>query len=354
MQLFDSYLQPQATLYQVAKWLTELGVATPTGKPRWNAASVRGILRNPAYTGRALTKRTQVTPARQRRSPLLPVGPGQSHAPRPQQEWITVAVPQIVPEETFAQVQAKLDANQQTAARNTRHEFLLRTLVSCGVCRLSCIARQTQGGYRYYLCRGHTDALRAAQGQRCTARYIPRRTAGRAGLGRFVRAADRSRSGRPRAEPSTERGLAASRAAGQAGDHRQRPRPAATPAATATGRLPGRGHHAGRARTQAARTGPPPRHARGSAAAARRHHPAAARALSCRRRDRNILPVHPRRAGNRHLQAAAAAGRVAHRPRDRHRQRNRDSLRPPDLPRRPASPFLPVALKTISLSQRSW
>src|SRR6266496_2067447 len=172
-QLFDWYLQPRATLYQLAKRLTDLGVATPTGKPRWNVASVRGILRNPAYTGRAQTNRTRVAPARQRKSALLPVGPGESHAPRPPEDWITVAVPQIVSEETFAQVQAKLDSNQQLAARNTRHEYLLRALVSCGMCRLSCTVRQIQAGYRYYQCRGRTDALRAAQGQRCTARYAP-------------------------------------------------------------------------------------------------------------------------------------------------------------------------------------
>jgi site-specific DNA recombinase len=65
-QLFDWYLQPQATVYRLARRLTDLGVVTPTGKPRWNAASVRWILRNPAYTGRALTNRTQVAPARQR------------------------------------------------------------------------------------------------------------------------------------------------------------------------------------------------------------------------------------------------------------------------------------------------
>jgi site-specific DNA recombinase len=172
-QLFDWYLQPQATVYRLARRLTDLGVATPTGKPRWNAASVRGILRNPAYTGRALTNRTRVVPARRRKSALLPVGPGQSHAPRPEQDWIAVPVPQIVSEETFAQVQAKLDTNQRTALRNTRHEYLLRALVSCGVCRLSCVVRQTGAGYRYYLCRGRTDALRVAQGQRCRARYIP-------------------------------------------------------------------------------------------------------------------------------------------------------------------------------------
>jgi site-specific DNA recombinase len=172
-QLFDWYLQPQATVYQLAKRLTDLGVPTPTGKPRWNAASVRGILRNPAYAGRAQTNRTRVVPARRRKSALLPVGPGDSHTPRPKEDWIAVAVPQIVSEETFARVQAKLDSNQQTAARNTRHEYLLRALVSCGVCRLSCTVRQTQAGYRYYQCRGRTDALRRAQGQRCTARYAP-------------------------------------------------------------------------------------------------------------------------------------------------------------------------------------
>ena len=64
-------------------------------------------------------------------------------------------------------------ANQQGAARNTRHEYLLRALISCGACRLTCTGRQTAKGYRYYLCRGRTDPLRAAQGQRCTARYIP-------------------------------------------------------------------------------------------------------------------------------------------------------------------------------------
>jgi len=172
-QLFDWYLQPQATLYRLARRLTDLGVPTQAGKPHWNVASVRGILRNPAYVGRALTNRTRVAPARRRKSAMLPAGRGVSHALRPPEDWIEVPVPPIVSEDTFAQVQAKLDTNQQGAARNTRHEYLLRALVSCGTCRLSCTARQTGAGYHYYLCRGRTDPLRAAQGQRCTARYMP-------------------------------------------------------------------------------------------------------------------------------------------------------------------------------------
>src|SRR2546429_316919 len=54
-QLFDWYLQPQATVYRLARPLTDLGVATPTGKPRRKAARGRRLLPNPAYTRPALT-----------------------------------------------------------------------------------------------------------------------------------------------------------------------------------------------------------------------------------------------------------------------------------------------------------
>src|SRR5258708_36865023 len=99
-----------------------------------------------------MTSGTGVTPVWLRKSAMLRAGPGVSHAPRPPEDWIEVPVPQILSEETFAQVQAKLDGNQQSAARNTRHEYLLRALVSCGACRLSCTGRQSTAGYRHYLC----------------------------------------------------------------------------------------------------------------------------------------------------------------------------------------------------------
>ena len=59
-QLFDWYLEPRATLCGVAKRLSDLGVPTPTGRTRWNVASVRGLLHNPAYTGLAAGNRTRV------------------------------------------------------------------------------------------------------------------------------------------------------------------------------------------------------------------------------------------------------------------------------------------------------
>jgi DNA invertase Pin-like site-specific DNA recombinase len=76
-QLFDWYLESRATICQLTRRLTDLGVPTPRGGSRWNVASVRGILRNPSYAGRALSGRTQVAPARGRKSAMmLPAGPG--------------------------------------------------------------------------------------------------------------------------------------------------------------------------------------------------------------------------------------------------------------------------------------
>jgi site-specific DNA recombinase len=77
-------------------------------------------------------------------------------------------------QDTFEAAQSRLDRNVQMARRhNTTYEYLLRSLVSCGQCRLACSGRTLSPGYHYYFCRGRTDSLRLAQGERCTARYAP-------------------------------------------------------------------------------------------------------------------------------------------------------------------------------------
>ena len=173
-QMFAWYLEPKSTLYLIAKRLTDLGLLTPTGKPRWNTSTVRGILKNPAYTGTAYANRSRPVPAINRKSAMLPIGSGQSLVPRPPEDWIPIQVPMIIPQDVFDRVQEKLSNNQQMASRNnTSNVYLLRGLISCGQCHLSATGRTLNSKYRYYVCRGHTDSLRAAQGERCTARYAP-------------------------------------------------------------------------------------------------------------------------------------------------------------------------------------
>src|SRR5271154_6381833 len=52
-EIFRRYVEAGEPLVTLARWLTEQGVATKTGKPHWNPSTVWTILRNPAYTGQA-------------------------------------------------------------------------------------------------------------------------------------------------------------------------------------------------------------------------------------------------------------------------------------------------------------
>jgi Recombinase len=46
---------------ELARWLSGLGVATRTSKPRWDRSTVWGMLRNPAYAGLACFGKTMRT-----------------------------------------------------------------------------------------------------------------------------------------------------------------------------------------------------------------------------------------------------------------------------------------------------
>jgi site-specific DNA recombinase len=178
-QIFAWYtdLQQNVSLYWIAKTLSDDQVPTPKGGVRWNVATIRGILRNPAYTGTAYSGRTRPAPAQHRKSALQPIGPGQSIQPAPPEEWIPITVPAIISQETFELAQQRLDQNKQMARRNNHsYDYLLRGLVSCAQCRLACTGRCVRPDYPYYVCKGRTDSLRIAKDERCTARYAPAKT----------------------------------------------------------------------------------------------------------------------------------------------------------------------------------
>ena len=85
-------------------------------------------------------------------------------------------MPALVAAEQFDLVARRLAANQRSARRSTTHPYLLRGLVSCGVCRLSCsgvtrTASDTR--YRYYRCRGKQARVSSGRTSCCPARFIP-------------------------------------------------------------------------------------------------------------------------------------------------------------------------------------
>jgi site-specific DNA recombinase len=175
-ELFAMYREPGVSLMQLAVHLDARGVPTPSGTPRWSSPTVRGILRNPTYTGQVYAQRTRYRAPTHRRSAIRPIGhPHGTAVPQPADSWILVGqVPAVVSQTHFDEVQAKLATNRSFARRNnTAHQYLLRALVSCGCCGLACTARAVNGRNFYYLCNGKGHSTFSHRATRCQARHTP-------------------------------------------------------------------------------------------------------------------------------------------------------------------------------------
>jgi site-specific DNA recombinase len=174
-EIFARYLSTGQSLSSVAKYLTDQKIPSPSGKAYWPPQSVRHILTNPVYTGTVYAGRTQNRPLQRRRSPLAPVGTRPNGGrPVAAEAWILVGqVPSIISTEQFEQVQAKLANNQRQAKRNNKaHTYLLRALVSCGLCGLTCRG-QTRRQYAYYQCSGKDHFVVSGRQTPCPSRLIP-------------------------------------------------------------------------------------------------------------------------------------------------------------------------------------
>jgi site-specific DNA recombinase len=149
-------------------------VPTATGRPLWNASSVRKILVNSTYEGMAYGNQKQMVAAR-RRHPLIGREPkgegGESCRLRPREDWIGVPVPALISSERCAEAQARLAQNRQWAKRRTEGQYLLRQLVSCRRCGLAhhiC----NHGVYAYAQCRGADTLIQRHRPEPCRARRI--------------------------------------------------------------------------------------------------------------------------------------------------------------------------------------
>jgi site-specific DNA recombinase len=176
------YLEQGESLFGVSRHLQERGIPAPRGGKVWRVATLRGILTNPVYAGRVYASRTRYRPARIRRSATHPIGhPHDSGVSLAPEEWIPVAeVPAEVSQEQFDLVREKLSKNKSFARRNNKaHEYLLRALVSCGICMLCSIARTQTGRklndrkQRYYVCSGKFKQAQSGLQEKCPSRYAP-------------------------------------------------------------------------------------------------------------------------------------------------------------------------------------
>ncbi len=178
-EVFDRYVTDGISIGELARWLTDRGVQTKTGKTRWDRSSVWAMLRNPAYRGQAAFGKTKTAerhggPTRTTRQRGERHGRRLTRTDQPAEEWTFIPVPPLVTEQTFELAQARLVANAHFSRRNTKELTLLQGLLVCRECGYACYRTWTRTSNKrisYYRCIGQ-DGWRHPDGKRCTSRPV--------------------------------------------------------------------------------------------------------------------------------------------------------------------------------------
>lgn len=170
-QIFDWVGRDRLSIGEVARRLKQQGTPSSTGKAWWDRTSVWGMLKNPAYMGRAAFGKTRIG---ERRSRLKPQR-GQGKTPRRSYstydtsaaDQVSIPVAALISEELFITVQEQLAVNRQRGRerkRGARHQ--LQGLLECGCCGYAYYGKKVSRAiakgrvpYAYYRCVG-TDAYR--------------------------------------------------------------------------------------------------------------------------------------------------------------------------------------------------
>jgi site-specific DNA recombinase len=134
----------RASLRDVCRRLHQMGCQTRGGSIHWHASTIRGMLNNPAYMGRAAFGRAHFLPPKPRLRPirghLKPSPRATSRVAVPREDWIEIAVPPIVDPTIFDAAREQLDENRRRKRdRKPGSCWLLQGLTVCRQC-----------GYAYY------------------------------------------------------------------------------------------------------------------------------------------------------------------------------------------------------------
>jgi site-specific DNA recombinase len=177
--IFNWYTRTGLSIGAITRELNQRQIPTRSGNGRWERSTVWGVLRNPAYSGRAgfgkteLQGRKRITRRIRQRGSL----PARQSATkdRSQKEWIDIPVPALVSEETFAMANEQLQKNKQFASRRTIRPTLLQSLLVCQQCGYALSGasggRKPHGILYYYRCIG-SDSWRHLNGPVCQNRPL--------------------------------------------------------------------------------------------------------------------------------------------------------------------------------------
>ena len=182
-QIFTWVAQERCSLREVCRRLQHQGTLSPSGRQRWDAGTLAGMLRNPTYIGTAYYGKSHVGPRRPRSHPP------KNGVEQPRQPYsvyasadggIPIPVPALVDEALFAAVAEQLTDNRRRARqRRAGAHYLLSGLLVCPDCGYALSGQHGKGRpntfperhYRYYGC-GGLNAARCGGQRLCPNRPV--------------------------------------------------------------------------------------------------------------------------------------------------------------------------------------
>jgi site-specific DNA recombinase len=182
--VFGWIAHDRLSLREVCRRLQEARVQSRKGQPIWYASTLRGMLVNTAYIGRAVYGHSRYLPARLRLRPLRghphPSARPSARVAVPREEWIEVPVPALVDAAVFEAAQAQLAENRQRKRDGLRGpHWLLQGLTVCRRCGYAFYGKtiprsskdRSKGEYRLYRCIG-ADGYRYGGTPMCSNRSL--------------------------------------------------------------------------------------------------------------------------------------------------------------------------------------
>ena len=177
-EIFKLYTEEFLSLRAIAKELGNRQIKTRKGHVCWQATTIRNLLSNAAYIGKAYFSKTERTERKRITKGLRAKGGyiAKNHCKkqRASDQWIEIPVPSIISTEIFELAQQRLKSNKVLSARNTIETSLLQGLLVCSECAYSLHRVSSHSSKRkiyYYRC-GGADSSRFGKAKKCQCRPV--------------------------------------------------------------------------------------------------------------------------------------------------------------------------------------
>lgn len=157
LRIFEMYALDDKNIRFIVSSINKNNIKPRKSHLGWDCSTIRKMLHNRAYIGLAGFGKTEKCEGDSQRIVRAPKSGRMQISKKarkecPEENWITISVPTIVPESLYRLAQEKLNNSRRFASRNTRKPSILQGILVCGKCGKSYYKKSRLNKYTYYCC----------------------------------------------------------------------------------------------------------------------------------------------------------------------------------------------------------